>query len=355
MADKNTSKPAAKSTSSSKSGASKPSGSKASGSSKGASKTDSSSKNSLKAGSAKSGISSTGASRAGGSKTVGSKTAASNAGGAKAPAAKPAVSRAGTSSKSATPKKPAPAPEQPKASATKATKSAPQKGGGSAPATSSKAAPAPSTASSQKTATKTKPMAAKQSEPETPTPTPVAEAPVTKTPSKKSASSGKKPAAVKFPKGIFSPATGTASSDPFPEKELEKFRVLIQNLRVDNQDELEVLTEQLREMTSSENTDDNSAYSLHMAEQGTDAMEREKTFLQAQRTNDYIKKLDEAIRRIQVGTFGLCRVCGLRLDSKRLLAVPVTQVCTIYKNTSKPCEPGKIQMEAVGTPGEENE
>ncbi|MEO5928542.1 MAG: molecular chaperone DnaK [Candidatus Kapaibacterium sp.] len=159
---------------------------------------------------------------------------------------------------------------------------------------------------------------------------------------------------MKFPKGIFSPATGTASSDPFPEKDLEKFRVLIQDLRVENQDELEVLTEQLREMTSSENTDDNSAYSLHMAEQGTDAMEREKTFLQAQRTNDYIKKLDESIRRIQDGTFGLCRVCGLRLDSKRLLAVPVTQVCTIYKNTSKPCEPGKIQMEAVGTPGEEN-
>lgn len=333
MADKKTSKPAAKSTSSSKSGASKPSGSKTGSSSKGASKADSSSNNSLKAGSAKPGGSTTTVAKA---------------------AAKTAVAKAGTASKSATPKKPAPAPEQPKASATKATKSAPQKGGGSAPATPSKTASAPSTASSQKTATKTKPMAAKQSEPETPTPTPVAEAPVTKTPSKKSASSGKKPAAVKFPKGIFSPATGTASSDPFPEKDLEKFRVLIQDLRVENQDELEVLTEQLREMTSSENTDDNSAYSLHMAEQGTDAMEREKTFLQAQRTNDYIKKLDESIRRIQDGTFGLCRVCGLRLDSKRLLAVPVTQVCTIYKNTSKPCEPGKIQMEAVGTPGEEN-
>jgi RNA polymerase-binding transcription factor DksA len=196
-------------------------------------------------------------------------------------------------------------------------------------------------------------MAAKQPEPQATAPKAEPEAP--KSAQKKSpAASGKKPN-VKFPKGIFSPATGTASSDPFTGKELEKFRVMIQDLRMENQDELEVLTEQLREMTSSENTDDNNAYSLHMAEQGTDAMEREKTFLQAQRTNDYIKKLDEALRRIQEGTFGLCRICGLRLDSKRLMAVPVTQVCTIYKNTSKPCEPGKLHMEALGITGDDNE
>src|SRR5690606_20186599 len=106
--------------------------------------------------------------------------------------------------------------------------------------------------------------------------------------------------------------------------------------------------------TSSETSDDNS-YSLHMAEQGTDAMEREKTFMQAQRTNDYIKKLDEALRRITEGSFGICRICGLRLDSRRLMAVPVTQVCTVYKNTSKPCEPGKKHLELHNAePGEIN-
>lgn len=196
---------------------------------------------------------------------------------------------------------------------------------------------------SQKTAAKTSSMTSKKQETGTE---------ATRTSTKKTPSKG---GAAKFPKGIFSPATGTATTDPFPPKELEKFRTLIQELRMENQEELEVLTEQLREMTSSENMDDNSAYSLHMAEQGTDAMEREKTFLQAQRTSDYIKKLDEALRRIQDNTFGVCRICGLRLDSKRMMAVPVTQVCTYYKNTSKPCEPGRIQIEATGRADEENE
>src|SRR6185295_19221464 len=114
-----------------------------------------------------------------------------------------------------------------------------------------------------------------------------------------------KKTAIKKPinKDIYTPGTGTSSSTPLPPKEMEKFRIMIQDLRVEQDEELELLTEQLREMTSSESNDENNAYSLHMAEQGTDAMEREKTFLQAQRVSDYIKKLDESLRRIQDATF----------------------------------------------------
>lgn len=158
---------------------------------------------------------------------------------------------------------------------------------------------------------------------------------------------------IKPTKDMYSAATGTNTSDPFPQKELERFRSLIMDTRGDSIEELEMLTEQLREMTAREVGEDNNAYSLHMAEQGTDAMEREKTFLQAQRTSDYVKKLGEALERIDNKSFGICRICGLRLDSKRLLAVPVTQVCTVYKNTSKPCEPGRLHMLALGVNDEE--
>ena len=151
----------------------------------------------------------------------------------------------------------------------------------------------------------------------------------------------------KLPKTAFSAATGTDTNQPFTEKELAKFSAMILEQREENAVELEELSDQLREMAANEGADDNS-YSLHMAEQGTDAMEREKTFLQAQRTSDYLKKLDEAQARIQSANFGICRICGLRLDSRRLMAVPVTQVCTVYKNTSKPCQPGKHYLDTFG-------
>ena len=156
-----------------------------------------------------------------------------------------------------------------------------------------------------------------------------------------------KKAMKEIPETAFSAATGTGTNQKFSKKDLDKFNALIQGFRDESATELEELTEQLREMAANEGADDNS-YSLHMAEQGTDAMEREKTFLQAQRTSDYIKKLDEALVRISNKAFGICRVCGLRLDSRRLSAVPVTQVCTVYKNTSKPCAPGKHYLETFG-------
>ena len=163
-----------------------------------------------------------------------------------------------------------------------------------------------------------------------------------KTPVKKRklTASGVKSAMKELPKTAYTAATGTPTNEQFSKKELDKFSEMIHAIREENVQELEELSDQLREMAANEGADDNT-YSLHMSEQGTDAMEREKTFLQAQRTSDYIKKLDEALLRIQHGTFGICRICGLQLDSRRLTAVPVTQVCTVYKNTSKPCQPGK--------------
>ncbi|MDP4229364.1 MAG: hypothetical protein Q8916_03045, partial [Bacteroidota bacterium] len=63
--------------------------------------------------------------------------------------------------------------------------------------------------------------------------------------------------------------------------------------------------------------------------------EREKHFLQAQRTSDYIKKLDEAIERIQRGTYGICVICGNLIEKQRLFAVPITQKHVLCKNKTQ--------------------
>jgi len=40
-----------------------------------------------------------------------------------------------------------------------------------------------------------------------------------------------------------------------------------------------------------------------------------------------LKKIDEAIERIDSGTFGICDDCGNQIDVKRLEARPVTTMC----------------------------
>ena len=41
----------------------------------------------------------------------------------------------------------------------------------------------------------------------------------------------------------------------------------------------------------------------------------------------YLKKLDQALTRIQAGKFGECECCGVEIDEKRLLARPTTTLC----------------------------
>jgi RNA polymerase-binding transcription factor DksA len=74
---------------------------------------------------------------------------------------------------------------------------------------------------------------------------------------------------------------------------------------------------------------DLSSYSFHMADQGTDAMEREKQFLFASQEGRYLWHVNEALRRLyrSPDTFGECHDCGDAIDFDRLDALPHARLC----------------------------
>lgn len=78
---------------------------------------------------------------------------------------------------------------------------------------------------------------------------------------------------------------------------------------------------------------DLSSYSYHMADQGTDAMEREKQFLMASKEGRYLWHLNEALRRLYNApdNFGKCHQCGRELDFERLDALPHARLCITCK------------------------
>ncbi len=78
---------------------------------------------------------------------------------------------------------------------------------------------------------------------------------------------------------------------------------------------------------------DLSSYSLHMADQGTDAMEREKQFLMASKEGRYLWHLNEALRRLYNSPeqFGKCHQCGATIDFERLDALPHARLCISCK------------------------
>jgi DnaK suppressor protein len=111
---------------------------------------------------------------------------------------------------------------------------------------------------------------------------------------------------------------------PYSDEELEYFRSIIVKKRQEAEKDLNILMDALKEST--ENSSDESAYSFHMADAGTDAQEREKTYMLYNRTRKFIKYLDDALQRINNKTYGVCKVTGKKISKGRLEAVPHTQI-----------------------------
>lgn len=111
---------------------------------------------------------------------------------------------------------------------------------------------------------------------------------------------------------------------PYNDEELEYFKQIIIKKRDEAEKELNALQTSLRE--SMENSSDESAYSFHMADAGTDAQEREKTYMLFNRTKKFIRYLDDALVRIKNKTYGVCKVTGKKIAKGRLEAVPHTQL-----------------------------
>ena len=110
------------------------------------------------------------------------------------------------------------------------------------------------------------------------------------------------------------------------ERDLKHFKDLLLAKRSEANDTLAEF-DRVSHDAGQESSDDRSAYSLHMADRGTDAMEREKSQLFAQRSGDYVEYVDEALDRIENGTFGICRSCGREIGRPRLEAVPTATQC----------------------------
>ncbi len=74
---------------------------------------------------------------------------------------------------------------------------------------------------------------------------------------------------------------------------------------------------------------DLSSYSFHMADQGTDAMEREKSFLFASKEGRYLYRIEDALRRLynEPDKFGVCYSCKKDIPFDRLDALPHARYC----------------------------
>jgi DnaK suppressor protein len=108
---------------------------------------------------------------------------------------------------------------------------------------------------------------------------------------------------------------------------LRKYEQKLLKMREELLGELGYLEDTVLNHTSRDASGDLSAYSFHMADQGTDAMDRETAFLLASQEGRMLLAINDALRRIQKKTYGKCAQCGQSINPKRLDAVPHALLC----------------------------
>ncbi len=126
----------------------------------------------------------------------------------------------------------------------------------------------------------------------------------------------------------MSSAGSTKKPKPMTKKQLQHFEKRLLEERKRILKELGHYDETFG-ATAQQADGDLSSYSFHMADQGTDAMEREKAFLFASKEGRFLWHIDDALRRLYRSpeTFGICQQCGNPIAFERLDALPHARYC----------------------------
>ena len=125
---------------------------------------------------------------------------------------------------------------------------------------------------------------------------------------------GNKPKTLKAPAG-----------KPLSARDLQKFKNLLLEFRDRIVGDIQFLTTDNLHRMGRETGADLSGASQHSADHGTDNFDREFALSLATTEQDVLYEVDEALMRIEEGTYGFCEMTGVAIEKARLEVIPYTR------------------------------
>ena len=110
----------------------------------------------------------------------------------------------------------------------------------------------------------------------------------------------------------------------------------------------EQLTRQMDGLAK-ESAQEMAGYSLHMADSGTDNFDRDFALSLLSSDQDAVYEIEEALRRIEKNTYGICELTGKPIPHTRLEAIPWTRF-TVTAQAQLERE-GALRQRRLGTLG----
>jgi RNA polymerase-binding protein DksA len=112
-----------------------------------------------------------------------------------------------------------------------------------------------------------------------------------------------------------------------PREELKKYKMLLISLRGQVGGDLSHIAQNTLNKSARDASGDLSGYSYHMADQASDDYERDFSLERATSEQKILYFIDEAMKRVNDGTYGNCLSCGRRIAKRRLVALPHSELC----------------------------
>lgn len=109
--------------------------------------------------------------------------------------------------------------------------------------------------------------------------------------------------------------------------DLKLYKRRILALRSRLRGDVDQMADAVLEKTLSEANGDLSVMPIHMADIGTDNFEREFTLSLMESKDQTLDQIEEALERMEDGTYGVCKKCERKIPKARLNAIPYTILC----------------------------
>jgi YteA family regulatory protein len=109
---------------------------------------------------------------------------------------------------------------------------------------------------------------------------------------------------------------------------LEKFKNKLKSQKREAEDLLRQMERNDTIKSNEEFSSELSAYDNHPADSASSLFDKERGLAFQKNEEVVIEKIDNALKNIERGTYGICKGCGMEIDKKRLEYVPYAEYCS---------------------------
>ena len=113
----------------------------------------------------------------------------------------------------------------------------------------------------------------------------------------------------------------------YTKKDLTEFKKIILKRKEEILDDIKHISDDTLKKSQKEASGDISGYTYHMADVATDTYDREFSMGIASNDRKVLYEFEDALKKIDDGSFGICEMCKNLIAKNRLKAVPSARLC----------------------------